>query len=318
MHSRPCARAAPAAAIASAELCASISTDWTSSTMAPSPAGGWSDRPVALSETTERSADPAVIMMDETAGGPVAPRATSINSTPACCRSARMPSASGCLPTPVSRAACPPRCVNATAAFVAGPPAATVWRSAVTFSLAAGTWLTDCMRSNVHRPTNSARGSAREGLLIDQKLLRMGAMAARPGRAPPGTSARDLTTVPMLRPTVGRLPAEIRHPQQEGNDGAGIEKDRAERPSRPGQRKSGQDCGGERGDQVTIEQPKPGHQARDQPEPVVAGAQDADDQPAQQRPGWEVEGDRAQQLAGAHDLSPACLRYPGWWLTGPA
>ena len=60
---------------------------------------------------------------------------------------------------PVSSVAAPPSAANVSAAPVAGPPAATSWPTAVTFSSGPGNVETRCTTSSVHSPTNSPRGS---------------------------------------------------------------------------------------------------------------------------------------------------------------
>src|SRR5699024_8283745 len=83
---------------------------------------------------------------------------TSMTSTPCSASSAPMVLAIGLRPRAVSSTACPPRAVKVTAAFAAGPPAATNCERAVIFSSGPGGASTRWMTSSVARPANTPRG----------------------------------------------------------------------------------------------------------------------------------------------------------------
>ena len=103
----------------------------------------------------------------------------SMSSTPHAARSARTKSARGPAPTGAARIARPPRAAKATAALVAGPPAAMIWSRATILSSGAGgastSWITSTTASPQNRPTGRAAGGGESGaftLLLDLPMLR--------------------------------------------------------------------------------------------------------------------------------------------------
>ena len=127
----------------------------------------------ALVETTERAPVEAVMVHEETdrpgAGDavgsgvsvPAGPSAAqSMSSTPAAARSARTRSARGPTPTGAANRARPPNAEKATAALVAGPPAATSWSRATIFSSGSGGASTSWMTSTTVKPQNRPTGRA--------------------------------------------------------------------------------------------------------------------------------------------------------------
>src|SRR5687767_8605287 len=73
-----------------------------------------------------------------------------------------MRSVTGSSPSAVTRIASPPSAANVTAAFAAGPPAATNWAVDVIFSLTAGAFAMRWITSSVANPTKTPTGAFSE------------------------------------------------------------------------------------------------------------------------------------------------------------
>ena len=108
-------------------------------------------------DTTERSPVRSVTQIEETAGAPVHCGSIPMTETPCRSRSSRAASASGCRPRSVTSVASPPSSAKVAAALAAGPPAATSWLSAVTFSFGPGATATRYTQSRVASPTKTPR-----------------------------------------------------------------------------------------------------------------------------------------------------------------
>jgi hypothetical protein len=165
--------------------------------------------PCALWEITVRS--PSLVLTDTalTVGGSVRVGSASFSSTPCLDKSSAAKRASGCVPSTVHRWVRAPRATIATAALVAGPPAAVSTDRDCTFSPGAGSDSTRCTRSTVHSPTatTSVTGSVRWFARPPRSSRRPPTAVRRsvglPPRSSSGFSARP---PPLFGPGGGRGP----------------------------------------------------------------------------------------------------------------
>src|SRR5215472_18603546 len=93
------------------------------------------------------------------------------------------------------------------------------------------------------------------------------------------------------------LPGQIGSPENHRYHATGVEPAGSKRASRPDRNESYDDGENQRGNKVGVQQANASYHARWQPQPVVPGAQDTDNQQTQQGPDGQVECRSAEQVA---------------------